>query len=315
MQCPSRLGFAMIAIVATVRAPEPDLRLWVAYHRNVGVDRLHLYFDDPADPALPAISVLPGVVAIACTADHWRAAGLHPEAGIEARQTYNANLALERVREESCEWLLHIDSDELLFTPCGDLAGWLAGREAACEAVGFPVLEAVPPSKMRRHVFQSCTSFKRTPRAPSLDWARRAGCRQALRYGYFRGHTAGKAATRLKSTVDHIGIHAPARSNGAPVLIESAGDAFVLHYDGCTFESWREKWVRRKDGSGLALNMRPDRMRQFQDFLAAEATGSLAELEREFRSQRLIPAYERAVLRLLGLTRPVHLPQELFAPR
>jgi len=90
-------------------------------------------------------------------------------------------------------------------------------------------------------------------------------------------------------------------------------DASLLHYDGCTFEAWRQKWARRKDGTGLLLTMRPDRRRQFEDFLCADATGDVADLDREFRRQCLIPPYEQAVLWALGLARWVRLRNELFS--
>jgi hypothetical protein len=36
---------------------------------------------------------------------------------IEERQIYNAYLALEWAKRDGLEWLIHIDSDEILFAP------------------------------------------------------------------------------------------------------------------------------------------------------------------------------------------------------
>jgi hypothetical protein len=180
------------------------------------------------------------------------------------------------------------------------------------EAVILPTWEAIPRFADHRHPFEACRLFKIPPTSEQLTWAARVGCRNALRYGYFCGHMAGKSATRVDSAIDRIGIHAPVRSDGLPVKLQRVSDAATLHYDSCTFESWRDKWTRRKDGSGLALNMRPDRERQFREFRTADGAGSFAKLQREFRRQRLIPVYEQVMLRLLGLARPLHLRESLF---
>jgi hypothetical protein len=308
----------MISLVATVKAAKPDLDRFVTYHLNTGVAHIYLFFDDPADPALPAFIGMNRVTAIACTLAGWQAAGLRLEDGIEARQAHNARTALTWACAAGAQWLLHVDSDELIYTPGGDLADWLAQRPADCDAVTFPVLEAIPYASSRRHPFDACWLFKTTTRVDALrlKLAARAGCRQALLYGYFRGHTVGKTATRVRADIDDVGIHFPTRAAGPPLRIETAADAFVLHYDGCTFDSWRQKWGRRRDGgAGLALNMRPSRRRQLADFITADQSGSLAELEREFRRQCLIPAYEQAVLWALGLARPIRLRRDLFDPR
>jgi hypothetical protein len=208
---------------------------------------------------------------------------------------------------------LHVDSDELIATPGDDLAAWLGRQPAEIDAVVFPVLEAIARPPSRGHPFQVCRLFK-APARPDparLKRAAQLGCRQALRYGYFRGHLIGKSAVRLTADIDTVGIHVPTSSR--PLRVETAADAYVLHYDGCTFEAWRQKWARRKDGTGLLLTMRPDRRRQFEDFLRADEHGDVAELDREFRRQCLIPPYEQAILWALGLARWVRLRDELFS--
>jgi hypothetical protein len=303
----------MIHLVSTVRAPLADLERFVAYHRHIGVDRLYLFFDDPDDPALPVFADRPGVAAIPCPPSRWQAAGVRLDQGIEARQAYNADEALSKARAAGADWLLHIDSDELIFAPGDNLAAWLAGRSPETDVVVFPVLEAIARPPRHGHPFEACRLFK-TPSRPDparLKWAARLGCRAALRYGYFRGHLRGKSAVRVGAEVQTIGIHAPTPA-AAPLQVETAKGACLLHYDSCTFEAWRLKWGRRKDGTGLLLTMRPDRRRQFEDFLRADAAGDVGALEQEFRRQCLIPVYEQAVLWALSLARWVRLRRGLF---
>lgn len=305
----------MISLVATVKAPMADLDRFTAYHLNTGVDHLYLFFDDPADPSLPAFTGRARITAVPCTPDRWRAVGIHPEQGIEARQQYNASVAMDWARAAGADWLLHVDSDELIHTPGDDLAAWLGGRAADVDAVVFPVLEAIPRAPDRAHPFDACRRFK-APARPDpalLQRAARLGCRSALRYGYFRGHLLGKAAVRTTAPIATVGIHFPTPSS-EPLRLEGASDACVLHYDCCTFEAWRLKWARRKDGTGLLLTMRPDRRRQFEDFLAADAAGDPAALQREFRRQCLIPYHEQWILQALGLARTVYVRPDLFTP-
>jgi hypothetical protein len=84
----------MIRLVATVKAPLADLERFVAYHLNIGVDHLYLFFDDPADPVLPLFVGRGRITARTCGMADWRAAGIKPEDGIEVRQRHNADLAL-----------------------------------------------------------------------------------------------------------------------------------------------------------------------------------------------------------------------------
>ena len=304
----------MISLVSTVKAPKADLDRFVTYHLNTGVEHIYLFFDDPEDPSLPAFVGMDQITATACTPERWQAADIHLEQGIEARQQYNASEAMTWAHGRGSQWLLHIDSDELIHIPDSDLPVWLARLPASVDAVIFPVLEAIPHAAANQHPFNACRMFKTEPRPDParLDLAAWLGCRQAFRYGYFRGHLIGKAATRVTANIDTVGIHFP---TGASLQLEMATDAYVLHYDGCNFEAWRRKWARRKDRSGLPLIMRPDRRRQFDDFLIADEKGSSAELEREYRRQCQVPAYEQAVLWALGLARPIRLRRDLFSPR
>lgn len=306
----------MISLVATVKATLPDLERFVQYHLNIGVGRVYLFFDDPQDPALPQFRGRPGVTATACDPAGWAAVGIAPEDGIEVRQIHNANLALGWARRAGAHWLVHLDVDELLHIPGDDLGAWLGAVAPETDAVTFPTREAIPARSAQRHPFEACWLFKaHTPdAAPRLSLAARAGRLRALRYGYFRGHVGGKSAIRVTAPVGSVDIHVPTGADGAALKLETAKDAFLLHYDGCAFEAWRDKWARRKEVAGCAKLMRDSRRRQFADFLTAEAAGSAAALEREFRAQCMVPLHEQAILWALGLARPVRVRRDLFRP-
>ncbi len=59
-----------IAIVSMVKAPLNELRVFVHYHLNIGIDEIILLFDDPQDPGLEAFSPISAVTHIACSEDY-----------------------------------------------------------------------------------------------------------------------------------------------------------------------------------------------------------------------------------------------------
>lgn len=59
------------AIIATVRASIDDLRLYVHYQLNTGVDEIILLFDDPLDEGVDAFTQYSNVTSIASLASNW----------------------------------------------------------------------------------------------------------------------------------------------------------------------------------------------------------------------------------------------------
>ncbi len=302
-----------IGIVSTVRASQTDLTLFVNYYRNSGVDRMILFFD-PDDPTFEHFQKLDKLTCIRCDDAYWKSQGSPDHSTLEQMQDVNAAMALNAARRDGIDWLIHIDSDEFILTPDKDIGRYLerAGRDA--EAVRFPTLEAVPQMNYTRHLIEEIRWFK-VPKswlrgAPTI--ARALGCGNAFKYGYYRGHSLGKTATKVKSAVAKIGIHLPIGQDEAKFRIKESSDAFTMHFESCTYEDWKRKWTRRSDGTTIAARMSPHRQRQQRDFLAAYQTGSEETLRKEYRRQCTISPYEKFVLTCLGLMRRVHLADKLF---
>ena len=140
------------------------------------------------------------------------------------------------------------------------------------------------PAKLYKALLEDIDWFKvgrsTIPRAETI--ARLLGCRDVFEYGYFRGHRTGKTATKIHSPVKSLGFHLPTSHEGCDLRIITSSDAFTLHFDCCTFDDWKLKWQRRYDRTAVALEMRPDRQRQFDDFLTALHTGSETLLVKEY---------------------------------
>jgi hypothetical protein len=307
----------LLCTVSTVRAPLADLKMFVNYHLNCRVDRMFLFFDDPADASIEYFHNDNRVTCIRCDAAHWASSQLPDKPSIEERQVYNATLALRWAANEGFDWVIHIDSDELVFASGRDLKGYLERIADCFDAVTFPTLEALPNKRYSKHFFEEIHWFKtykaRVPLAEVI--ARRMGCHRAFKYGYFRAHIAGKTATRVRSPVARVGIQSPIARNGAELNIEVSANVFLLHFDCCTFEDWKLKWKRRVDGTATVSQIREERVWQFNDFLAAYQANSEARLMLEYQRQYIFPTYEKIILVTLGLLRWVDLKDGAFQGR
>ena len=114
------------AIVTTLRNAGNVLGSFIAYHLALGFGRLYLFFDDPADPDLPRAAAHARVTAIGHDRElreRWRHLPQYSgqaqflDREVMARQVLNTELAMELARADGFDWLLHIDSDELFYSP------------------------------------------------------------------------------------------------------------------------------------------------------------------------------------------------------
>ena len=119
-------------IVSTVRFPDFGsgvVRSFVGYHLAKGFSHVFLFFDDKTDAAIQIVKsyfsseqvtiFLPDET----TRTSWRMCPSFPklkeyvETQVHARQRLNCEVALSVALKMGLQWLLHIDSDELFYTP------------------------------------------------------------------------------------------------------------------------------------------------------------------------------------------------------
>ncbi|CAK0833184.1 unnamed protein product [Prorocentrum cordatum] len=119
------------AVVSTLRGiPGAELFTWLSHHLGAcQFSRVYLFFDDPAE-LVGSRDVLgqwaPKVVAIAVdgqlqeeykSCQRFEALQAHLCEDWIARQELHVELAMRRAGLDGCEWLLHIDLDELFLLP------------------------------------------------------------------------------------------------------------------------------------------------------------------------------------------------------
>ncbi len=323
-----------ICTCTTLRAPLRDTQRFVAHHLALGIDRMYLFFDDPNDPAIEALGDDPRLAVHRCDDAHWAALGDSTRAALSLNtiQRLNSTIAIEHARAGGIDWLLHIDSDELIHID-GDLHERFAQVPDDIDVVKLNPLEYVPeptladgPLLFKRACiirFPSALPFRRRddlfialqsrlhPRL--LRLAERLGVCQATDLGFIKGHQSGKAAARLSAPVEAMACHWPLAREGRQLRAAILHRAHILHFDAPDFEAWRNKWICRLDGTAStdARNeMKGARARQFEEFARLYRLGDNAGLHQLYERLFTIPAREQRILGGLGLLRRIRLAPE-----
>jgi hypothetical protein len=246
-----------VAIVTTLRDAGGMLDSFVAYHLHTGFAHLFLFFDDPSDPGLERFANHPRVTATPHDSHlrklwtglpEYRTGGEFADSEVMARQVFNAALAMDWARQKQCDWLLHIDADELFFTPRQSAAEHFSEIHAmAADTIRYQNFESVPEKDDIADAFREVNLFKvpmeletetvseechillgNTPQIP------------AKRFHFYRN---GKSAVRLSvPELRPSGVHKFVNANGTTRGARARG-AFILHYACSGFDAFWQKYV------------------------------------------------------------------------
>jgi len=102
------------SICSTVKEPQAVLDRFVRHHLDAGAAYVHLFFDDPEDPAFRRFERHDLVVAELCDDKYWSRFGRRRPPQQERRQKLNAARAYQLCQTA---WQAHIDADELIVPP------------------------------------------------------------------------------------------------------------------------------------------------------------------------------------------------------
>lgn len=245
------------AIVTTLRNAGNVLDSFINYHLSIGFGRLYLFFDDANDRDLPRVAGHPSVTAIPHDGNlrkRWRELPQYSEQSafldreVMARQVLNTELAMEMARAGGFAWLLHIDSDELFYSPFESAAAHFESLEnQPLETVQYMNYEAVPERDEVDDFFREIDLFKVPPhlnkRKVTPDLVQAIRRTPQLHPNFFNFYASGKSAVRLSAAgMRPTGVHHFVR----PEKRWEAGEAnrhFVLHYACCGFENFWTKYV------------------------------------------------------------------------
>ncbi|KAK0896810.1 hypothetical protein LTR91_018653 [Friedmanniomyces endolithicus] len=210
-----------IAITTTILRPDASFSSWLDHHLR-RVDLIIVYMDDP-DNALEDLDRLRGDRQQVILRNGSQVAPeMSPESRIMMRQQINTGDAIAYLLDRDFEWILHIDSDELLFEPGGEgNNSWSRRRDVG--SVRFTNHEALPLSTASENVFEDCTWFR-----INSDNASR---RRFMAYGN----------ARLARRVAPAGPHDFSGYRGQ-VHEPPVDEVMILHYPTPTYERWVAKY-------------------------------------------------------------------------
>ncbi|EEE38849.1 hypothetical protein RKLH11_2695 [Rhodobacteraceae bacterium KLH11] len=143
-------------IVCTTRAPLDDILRFAAHHIDLGVDRLHVFLDEPNRRAVRVLRRHPKIEIRVCNGEFWQRRGIERPEKHQVRQSHNATFIY---RQTDLDWLAHIDIDEFLWPhapvknvladiPSDTLAARIRPMEALCG--GEDMYKAYIPSGPER---------------------------------------------------------------------------------------------------------------------------------------------------------------------
>ena len=280
----------------TAREPAQLVLANVHYHLGQGASEVHVFLDDPDDPAGAFLSEVANCQVYRCDAEHWARVnkGRRPERQTR-RQAVNATYVY---RETGVDWLIHLDADEFLYHH----------RPLSEELKYAPQTPGYLALQVRERAFAGPQKdlFEGVFRVPFTG-------RNALNAQLFgeltpfqthgvSGHAAGKSC--VPTGMDYrISIHAPRTLSGKRLPPLQSSSTVLLHFDGLTRLHWIVKMLRYQAGKPEGL-VGPHRLAQLE--FMRDGCQDLSEIAEFHDMLKAVDDEECARLSALGLLE--HLP-------
>lgn len=253
-----------VVVFSQIRDCANVIESFVRHYAALGFYRLLLYLDDCEDCAAEVLQksgwVESGFVELVPVDDalraqwpsmpSWRRVGQYAHMEVQSRQILNNEHALLRARELGADWLLHIDSDELLCLPTVAPSFFSGLTSRGCTMYTFCNVEGVPSMADSTDVLQSVRFFRQNmglvPRNPAagrafFQWQVRLG-------GWFISYENGKTAVSVKHAVKCLSV---CMWEARPQLEEGKGkepDGSTCTWFTNNDHLWQAAVNRRKEG-------------------------------------------------------------------
>lgn len=249
------------AIVTTVRNPGPSFESFLRYHSAIGFDHILVFFDDPHDAAIETARSFCNVTIKRNDArlrKLWadtQIAAKSPyfvsfwKSELMARQSLNAEIAIQLAAQKKIDWLLHIDCDELFYLFDGNVSEHFQSlTERRVKNAVYANYEAIPEALRITDFFKKVSLFKRnfwlSPKQ-RLNSRQRSIIKKVpqLPDDLFMFYRNGKSAARIRAGLLPDGAHRfvqqpPGRRAGSFFC----DDAVILHYACCGFRNFWSKY-------------------------------------------------------------------------
>ncbi len=248
-------------IVSTLVDAEAVLDYWIRYHLDAGFVHLYLVFDDPDDASIDIARKYESVTAIVNNSKlhHlWESTAIfsRPEefrqkdsgqTGVMTRQCLNAEVVVGMALDAGFDWIVHIDLDELFYTPVISVADHFdAMNRANVDHITYLNYEAIPEKHEVTNFFRDVTLFKRNPSMfsdgrPTEHQKQLLNSTPVFRNQYFLSYPNGKSAARLRPDLISHGVHY-FRLADREFEPKFSQDPAILHYPCCGFDHFWQKY-------------------------------------------------------------------------
>lgn len=239
-----------IAFTVTTSESVPQIKVWLAYHRFIGVSKFYLFVDgSAAQPAAVAeLRAQQGVKVVEkddflvqrhknsrIWNETWLSAFFDKPCNNElfVTQSLNMEYSIQMAKEDKIDWLLHIDTDELIY-PGGSheyaIQEVLSKVPVEVDLLVFPNYESLPERDDISYPFVEVSLFKRNfNHVVSEHYFKNYATVAKGNPNYFITYGNGKSAARVQEGLRPNGAHRWHNYNKKPVEW-SSDQAAVLHY-------------------------------------------------------------------------------------
>ena len=230
-----------VCLVTTLRDPGSSLTSFLRYHLSIGISHIFLFWEGGPDTQRRELDTISKVTVTdydtvllqAYSKESlFYAMENYVEREIMARQMLNVALAIRWARNAGFDWLLHLDSDELLWLSDGRSVGkyfGVLGRLGIGQCV-FLNHEAVPETEEIEDCFREVTLFK----------VNRQTILPSPIKELFIAYRNGKAAARIHDELTPHGLHRFVSPISGQTIVSS--NAYVLHYPSCGLSNHIRKY-------------------------------------------------------------------------
>ncbi|EFN51864.1 hypothetical protein CHLNCDRAFT_7951, partial [Chlorella variabilis] len=217
-----------IAFVVTTSDSLQQIRIWISYHKALGVTTFYIFADGQAARAdnVAALRALPGVTVVLRDAElrrrhensriwkeSWLSAFFHKPCNHElfVLQSLNMEVGIEMALKDGIDWLLHVDTDELIYpsgSPAYSLQEVLGQVPADVDTLVFPNYESLPERDDVVDPFLEVTMFKKNYAHVVSDlYFKSYGVVARGNPNYFITYGNGKSAARVQHGMRPNGAH------------------------------------------------------------------------------------------------------------
>eukprot|EP00884_Botryococcus_braunii_P019389 jgi/Botrbrau1/6133/Bobra.331_2s0028.1 len=250
-----------IAFVTTTSESYKQIKLWVDYHKSIGVGTYYLFVDGQAArpevmgrlAKIPGVTVIPRDEKLKYRHAHsriwnetWLSAFFHKPCNHElfVLQSLNMEAGIELAFKDNIDWILHVDTDELMYpggSPEYSLQRVLSVFSPDTDTVVFPNYESLPERDDVQDPFTEVTLFKRNYQHVVSDLYFKSYHTVARgNPNYFITYGNGKSAARVQPGLRPNGAHRWYSYTKSPKE-ETSEQAAVLHYTYNRFEDLKSR--------------------------------------------------------------------------